>query len=132
MTNPQTASQAFAASAAAVRAARLFAAATVESWGVESAEIETVVGELAANAYTHARTPFTVSLNCADKRISVEVADRSAQKPVLTVGPPDSLRGRGLLMVDAISSAWGTRETQGGKIVWAEVDARATGSVGGR
>jgi anti-sigma regulatory factor (Ser/Thr protein kinase) len=125
MNLPMTASQAFAASAAAVRAARVFAATTVAGWGVDPAEIETVVGELAANAYAHARSPFTVSLNRFDQRVSVEVEDRSFEMPVLTIGPPDAPRGRGLIMVDAIASAWGTRETLAGKIVWAEVPARS-------
>lgn len=121
MTDPLTASRAFAASVAGVRAARVFATTTVEGWGVDPFGVETVVGELAANAYVHAGTAFTVSLHCADSRVSVEVEDRSSKKPVLSVGPPDALRGRGLLIVDAISLAWGTRETSQGKVVWAEV-----------
>jgi anti-sigma regulatory factor (Ser/Thr protein kinase) len=119
-----TARQDFAPSAAAVRAARQFAAMTVAQWGVDPAEIETVVGELAANAYAHARSPFTVSLNRLDGCVSVEVEDQSFDMPKLAVGPADSLRGRGLIMVDAISASWGTRPTGDGKVVWAEVVAR--------
>lgn len=121
MTPPLSASRAFAASVAGVRAARVFAVTTVEGWGVDPFGVETVVGELAANAYLHAGTAFTVSLQCADQRVSIEVEDSSSKKPVLRVGPPDALQGRGLLLVDAISLTWGTRETADGKIVWAEV-----------
>ena len=118
-----TAKQDFAASAAAVRAARQFAAMTVARWGVDPAEIETVVGELAANAYTHAHSPFTVSLHRLDGCVSVEVEDQSFDLPKIAVGPADAPRGRGLIMVDAISSSCGTRPTSAGKVVWAEVSA---------
>src|SRR5579875_332963 len=121
-----TATREFAPSARAVRAARMFAATTAIGWGVDPTEVETVVGELAANAYAHARSPFTVSLRRVDAHLEVEVADRSFRMPVVATGiPPDAPRGRGLLMVGSIASSWGARPTQAGKVVWAELATRA-------
>ncbi len=115
----------FAPSASAVRAARNFAATTAARWGVDPAEIETIVGELAANAYVHARSAFTVSLSCVDSLLEIQVEDQSSRMPVLAGAvPPDEPGGRGLMMVRAIAAAWGARPTPFGKIVWAELTTR--------
>jgi anti-sigma regulatory factor (Ser/Thr protein kinase) len=115
----------FAPSPRAVRAARMFAVATVTGWGVDPTEVETVVGELAANAYVHAGSPFTVSLRRGDSHLEVEVADQSLRMPVVASGvPADAPRGRGLIMVGSIASEWGARLTEAGKVVWAELAMR--------
>jgi anti-sigma regulatory factor (Ser/Thr protein kinase) len=87
--------------------------------------VETVVGELAANAYVHARSPFTVSLYCHDQRISVEVEDQSSVMPAISAPAGVDLGGRGLVMVRAIAATWGARPVDVGKVVWAEMVARA-------
>jgi anti-sigma regulatory factor (Ser/Thr protein kinase) len=119
----------FGSRVADVRAARLFAVGTATTWGVDPCDIEAVVGELAANAYQHARTPFTVSVCFVDQSVTVEVGDQSRELPVLSSnGPLDSGAGRGLRMVDAVSTSWGARLTPGGKIVWAEFPVAPLGS----
>lgn len=119
------ASRHFGPRAAQVRAARVFAAGTAQQWGMDPADVEVVVGELAANAYVHARSEFTVSLRCHDDRISIEVEDRSPAMPRVSGHPGDGQGGRGLVLVEAIAATWGAREVGAGKVVWAEVVARA-------
>jgi anti-sigma regulatory factor (Ser/Thr protein kinase) len=111
----------FQARATEVRAARAFAVGASEHWGLNSTVVEMVVGELAANAYVHARSPFTVSLTSLNGRVSIEVSDASSEVPVLLTDDPESAHGRGLLIVNALVRAWGSRPTDRGKIVWAEL-----------
>ncbi len=89
-----------------------------------ASDVEIVVGELAANAYVHARTPFTVSLRCAAAGWRVEVFDQSTElpSPRRSAGPAEE-GGRGLMMVDAIAAAWGACRVDGGKVVWADLGA---------
>ena len=110
-----------------VRAARHFAAAQAAGWGLDPSDLEIVVAELAANAFRHAGTRFTVSLCYVDNSLTVEVADGSRSLPVpgpdrsAQVDPLAWTSGRGLLMVDTLVLAWGVRAVRTGKIVWAEL-----------
>lgn len=111
-----------------VRAARHFATTAAVSWGLESSDLATVVGELAANAYRHADTTFTVSLSHDGTVLTIAVADGSPGVPTVPGESQAELEsfassGRGLLMVDALANEWGARSTPGGKIVWAELPA---------
>jgi anti-sigma regulatory factor (Ser/Thr protein kinase) len=128
-----TAKKDFAPRVDDVRAARRFAATAAVCWGMESRDVETVVGELAANAFRHAGTRFSVSLSCDDDVLAVEVADGSSGVPAIA-GRPHArslVTGRGLLMVDALANDWGARTTPDGKIVWAELPAvRVRGGPG--
>ena len=120
-----TATKNFAPRADDVRAARRFAATAAVCWGMDSRDVETVVGELAANAFRHARTRFSVSLSCDDAVFAVEVADGSSGVPAITgrVRSRSFVSGRGLMMVEALANNWGARTTPEGKIVWAELPA---------
>ena len=116
-----------------VRAARHFAAAEASGWGVDPHDLEIVVGELAANAFRHAATPFTVSVCYLDGNLTIEVADGSRALPdpapagSAGVPPINRTTGRGLLMVEALVRAWGARSAPGGKVVWAELPAIPAG-----
>jgi len=39
------------------------------------------------------------------------------------IAEPDALNGRGLVIVEALSTRWGWEPHDGGKIVWAELAA---------
>jgi anti-sigma regulatory factor (Ser/Thr protein kinase) len=117
------ASRDFTAEAFEVRAARHFAVTEAARWGVESRAMETIVGELAANACFHAQTPFSVSLRYTDDDLSVEVTDGSGALPMLPPAPNPEESGRGLVLVDQMSACWGVRSTSRGKVVWAELPA---------
>jgi anti-sigma regulatory factor (Ser/Thr protein kinase) len=114
--------------------ARKLAVGRLASWGVPydgdvSQTVATVVAELAANAVTHghvAGRDFELRLTITDRAIRIEVSDTRAERlppsPDALIPPsPDATSGRGLLLVQALSRAWGVIPRSVGKTVWAEV-----------
>ena len=87
-----------------------------------------VVEELVANVVDHARTPFhlTVDHLRADRTgPSLRIAVRDGCSRPLNVRPFDAqaARGRGLQMIQALTSRWGCHRTAAGKTVWAVLPA---------
>ncbi|MET9634247.1 ATP-binding protein [Lentzea sp. NPDC006480] len=83
-----------------------------------------VCTELASNSYEHATGPRAVRVQRHADHIRVEVDDHTpASLPELGRSRLGNSRGRGLMLIAAISRCWGTREMEGGKTVWAEVGA---------
>ena len=116
------------AQASSVRAARQFVRETLLEWScpdiVESATLLT--SELVTNAMQHGRTggqaaaPIELRLFTTVHGIRVEVDDDSDVPPVHRGASDDG--GRGLTIVDALSSAWGTHSNRSGKTVWFELE----------
>ena len=80
------------------------------------------LSELAANAVNHAGSDFEVEVRRFDDRLRITVSDESDERPVLRSVDPSSQRGRGLLIVDAVSQRWGvTTHEPTGKSVWCEL-----------
>ncbi len=85
---------------------------------------ELLTSELATNAIRHGESGFEVKIE-VDKKIRVEVRDEGAGRPsVVSAGPKDP-SGRGLGIVEALSSAWGVIPTANGKTVWYELPLAA-------
>ncbi|HWC78616.1 MAG TPA: ATP-binding protein [Pseudonocardiaceae bacterium] len=82
-----------------------------------------VLGELVDNARTHGRPPGAARVwrVAAGRRLRVEVRDASSAPPKPQVPTLTDLHGRGLLLVEALTSAWGVWQHQRGKTVWAEI-----------
>lgn len=105
--------------------ARRFLTATVEGWGkpqlAERGAL--VIDELTTNAILHALGPIDIVVRLEDTQLVVEVHDRDPRLPTPTARPPDAALafGRGLHMVEALSTAWGSRPTEFGKVVWANI-----------
>jgi anti-sigma regulatory factor (Ser/Thr protein kinase) len=103
-------------------AARKFASRVVvdAGHGAAVADVALAVGELAANAYEHAGTPYDVTVRL-DGCIRIEVSDASPELPVR--GYPDDYaeRGRGIALVEMVGQAWGVDRTPDGKTVWVEI-----------
>lgn len=109
----------FPATGLGARAARRFASSAL---GADNgSDVALVVSELAANAVRHAETPFELALEDDGRRVRVEVRDGSPTLPSPRGSQDDGITGRGLLIVEHLSSAWGARQTAGGKVVWAEL-----------
>ena len=81
-----------------------------------------VVSELAANAVTHARSAFRVSIARADATVRMAVEDLSQDQPMLDVSRA-ARAGRGLVLIREICSRWGVETGPHGKRVWAEIPA---------
>lgn len=112
--------------------ARHLAIGQLSAWGLPhdgevSGTAAAVVAELAANAITHGRVPgrdFELRLTLDAQTIRIEVSDaRGERLPAAQIQPPppDVESGRGLLLVQALASAWGTSSREVGKTVWAEL-----------
>ncbi|HEU4350119.1 MAG TPA: ATP-binding protein [Actinoplanes sp.] len=80
-----------------------------------------VITEMVNNVVAHAHTPMTVFIALHADTMSVAVRDDSVTAPRFTGGPvsPTSYGGRGLLLIDSVSSRWGHLDLPGGKVVWA-------------
>lgn len=93
-------------------------------WDLERVadDAEAIVCELVTNAVLHARPPLHLLLAVRGPRLHLAVSDGSEALPqAVGGGPPQpvSRDGRGLLLIDAIATAWGTLRTTEGKVVWA-------------
>ncbi|MFE2446826.1 ATP-binding protein [Streptomyces sp. NPDC059426] len=111
---------------ASASTARRHVAGTARSWGLpeETTEaLETVIGELAANALEHtASRSVAVALALAGCSAVVTVTDEgTGDIPVTALLEGDDEHGRGPFMVAALAHRWGGRRSRGGLTVWAEV-----------
>ena len=103
-------------------AVRTFVEETLDAWGDAShaLAVVAVVNELFINAVAHARTRITVHLRRLPHVLVAEVEDLSGHEPRRSVAGPDDEHHRGLQIVDVLSTRWGSRRTETGKVVWAE------------
>ncbi|MER7837443.1 SpoIIE family protein phosphatase [Streptomyces sp. NPDC096040] len=81
-----------------------------------------VVSELVANAVRFAEGPITVRLIRAGHGLLCEVGDTGNGRPRLGPGGLLDDGGRGLHVVHGLTSRWGVRWTDTGKVVWASVE----------
>lgn len=88
-----------------------------------------IVSELVTNAVVHSGSSLiTCTLVLGDALLQVEVTDQGAggTAPVAGHAAPDETAGRGLLLVSAVSEAWGASPAiPQGWTVWATVRATA-------
>ena len=80
--------------------------------------------EAVTNVVLHARTPMRVRARQARGRLRLEIVDEDARgTPMLRRPGEGSATGRGLLLLDAVTAAWGVDVDDGAKTVWFEVPA---------
>ncbi|MFI5954592.1 ATP-binding protein [Cryptosporangium sp. NPDC051539] len=89
--------------------------------GTAAEDVLLVVHELVANVVDHAKTPFRLAIRRRGSFVQVSVQDESRRPIVVRPLDPESTRGRGLPMIDAIAARWGCRQGSGGKTVWAAI-----------
>lgn len=109
----------------AVGHARRFTRRTLRSWNVTDDAQDAVlliVSELVTNALVHTDGRVRLDLTLVNHRLRVAVADSSPRTPVkpTSIGW-EATGGRGILLVEAMSAAWGSLPVSGGKQVWSEV-----------
>ncbi|MFB7862964.1 ATP-binding protein [Streptomyces sp. NPDC056069] len=116
----------------AVARARLLAEERLILWGCDAEIRDTVVlvvSELVTNAVVHtASTRFVCELREGEERLRISVRDEGGPAGPRIRDCGEEERGRGLILVDALCSAWGADRTGHGtaQIVWAEL-AHGTG-----
>ncbi len=125
---PREARIRLAAEVGSVSALRRLLGRLLSSWRMEEladGDIALLASELATNAISHAESRFTVIIRYTGSVVRVEVGDGSRELPVLRAPGSESVHGRGLVLVEALASAWGVIPTVDGKRTWFEVPAHA-------
>jgi hypothetical protein len=107
----------------ALRAVRRFVADVLCAWNadllVDDASI--VACELATNALRHAHSPFRICLSRSASVLRIAVRDASRDEPALLAPDPRRTGGRGIPLIAALSTAWGSVAETDGKTVWVEL-----------
>jgi anti-sigma regulatory factor (Ser/Thr protein kinase) len=116
-----TAHRSLPASPHAPRDARAFLAAVACPQHVSHDSVQTaalLVSELVTNALRHAGPPLSLTVGCARSWLVVEVNDGSLELPAQQ--SPDELAegGRGLPLISALATAWGSVVSSSGKVTW--------------
>lgn len=96
---------------------------------VEDAQL--LVSEVVTNAVRHGRGEITLVVRVDEPSIGVAVADSGDELPAKPqdAPPPSQTSGRGLMIVDALASAWGVTpnpDPAPGKVVWFELHPPST------
>ncbi|PNG95324.1 SpoIIE family protein phosphatase [Streptomyces malaysiensis] len=108
---------------AVVASARSLVIRQLAEWGLDElmTTTELIASELVTNAIRHGTGPIRLRLIRHDVLIC-EVADTSNTSPRLRHARTTDEGGRGLFLVAQLTRRWGTRYTEGGKLIWAEQD----------
>lgn len=114
-------------------AARRFVGSCLVGWG-HDLQMDVAVlltSEVVTNAVLHggphtAGAEVVVEVDVSPVRVRVVVSDEGLGRPTLGRPVANDLSGRGLRLVDSMSSSWGMTPNATGKSVWFEVDALVT------
>lgn len=128
-----------AAQLSAVPWARRLLSQTLRDWGLaELSETALLLAsELVSNAVKAAACPAAsdgagqrqligLTMRCTGTCLLLEVWDANPAQPVLQEPDPTAESGRGLFLVEALSSRWGLQAADGGKVVWCEIGLPAS------
>ncbi|MFC9821508.1 SpoIIE family protein phosphatase [Streptomyces erythrochromogenes] len=106
----------------AVSRVRNAGSAQLVEWGLGdiSFAVELILSELVTNAIRYGSAPVGVRL-LRDRSLICEVSDGSSTSPHLRYAATTDEGGRGLFLVAQYAERWGTRYTDRGKVIWAEL-----------
>lgn len=109
----------------ALSSARHMIRAAVRAWGAKDRadEVELAADELTTNALMHTDGGAIVTIRVLtgpERRLRVDVEDRSSALPRRRDAGEAGVSGRGLMLVDRLVDAWGVESRGTGKCVWCE------------
>ncbi|MFE4666449.1 SpoIIE family protein phosphatase [Streptomyces sp. NPDC056716] len=113
-----------------VRRLRHYLHELLPGWGLAGLqdELELLLTEVVTNALVHADSDVDVRLREYPDHLRVEVRDSDPRPPLLVAdlgpgatGDAEAESGRGMLIVDALASAWGSSPAGRGKTTWFEL-----------
>ncbi|MEV1088244.1 SpoIIE family protein phosphatase [Streptomyces microflavus] len=109
----------------ALSSARHMIRAAVRAWGAKERadEIELAADELITNALMHTDGGAVVTIRVmagSERRLRVDVEDRSSALPRRRDAGESGVSGRGLMLVDRLADVWGVESRGSGKCVWCE------------
>lgn len=117
----------FVAHTDSVRPARHWATAAAEHAGAAACTMSTLAllaTEAITNAVLHAVPggEIVMSVTRLTAGVRISTRDESDDVPVLKHVPATALGGRGVMLIDRLSTAWGVElHDEGGKTVWFDV-----------
>ncbi|CAO5170241.1 phosphoserine phosphatase RsbU/P [Frankia sp. AiPs1] len=128
--NPPLLELALPAVAASSGQARTAIRAVLLDYGIAAVDdVTLLVSEVVTNAVLHARSDLILRASLEPGRLRVSVEDREgAHLPrpgAAASNRPDPESGWGLLLVEALSMAWGVETTANGKRVWFDIELPA-------
>ena len=112
----------------APRLARRFLRQTLGDWGVEDEIVEVAelcVSELTTNAVIHTGTSTDLTVELDADTVTVLVRDAGTTGTVKLADQPTDvpdIAGRGLALVDALTTAWAAEHQADGTTVWFEIE----------
>ncbi|WP_329191981.1 SpoIIE family protein phosphatase [Streptomyces sp. NBC_01435] len=109
----------------ALSSARHMIRAAVRAWGAKTRadEVELAADELITNALMHTDGGAIVTIRVLtgpERRLRVDVEDRSSALPRRRDAGEAGVSGRGLMLVDRLADLWGVESRGSGKCVWCE------------
>lgn len=122
------ASEKMAGGKLAISSARRKVRALTKDYGSDvSAVAELLAGELLTNAVVHGGGRFAMEASVDEVAVLhvVVVDEAPTQPPVVKRTGPLAEGGRGLVVIDAMASAWGSKRLGAEKAVWFDLDLRS-------
>lgn len=83
-----------------------------------------LTNEIVTNAVVHGGGRFTLTAKLEYDTLRVAVRDASQAGPHVLAPSTQREHGRGMAIVEALATVWGTERGRAGKIVWFELDLR--------
>ncbi|MFB7174555.1 ATP-binding protein [Streptomyces sp. NPDC056254] len=132
-TGPQRYSDGYSPRDTAPARARHDVALCLRTWGLDALvdDAQLIVSELVTNAAKHTRTRrIGVSVTRHPDHVRIVVTDTSRTLPAPATHTPEeeAESGRGLQLVDQLTTRWGSKRFRTGKQVWAELPTNKTAS----
>jgi anti-sigma regulatory factor (Ser/Thr protein kinase) len=84
-------------------------------------DVVLLVSEMVTNAIRYAAPPVRLEIQSGERDVVVAVCDGSPQPPTPRVAGDEAEGGRGMLLVDLLTSENGVRQDPPGKAVWARL-----------
>lgn len=115
-------------------AARRFVTDALDELGRPDAAwaAQLIVSELATNVLLHARSAMEITVSATGGGVRLQVVDGSVAVPRMRSYNEQATTGRGLRLVQELSSTWGIEPVGTGKCIWVELapPASAAGRSG--
>lgn len=122
------------AAAGAARRARDVVTEACLRWNLPhlTAPATLAASELVTNAVEHAHTGATLQVRLRPRHLYVAAFDGAQTEPVPGDGhDPGAAGGRGLYLIDLVSTRWGHLRRSDGKVVWASFATAPAGDLSG-
>jgi two-component sensor histidine kinase len=103
-------------------------------WGLADLQddVQLIASELVANAFEHASGSDSFELEVLGRAdgVRLSLVDGSAVRPLVRELNAQAPRGRGMRIVEALSTRWGADDHGSGKRVWVDVERRDRETAG--